>query len=173
MKYVTQVMHDLGISFDDIVKIFVDSGYTEEDADEFCCNKWSDVKDMLLFEDEECFVKLAKLFRLDRDEYKWQESNKSSKRKMSESSTDNDSSQIELQSGTLYIKEKDDGHIEYILDLDKQSGHGKVLRVYHNGPGLDYFELAKEFTGQLNSSYLNRRDLFLDALDCIAEILEI
>jgi hypothetical protein len=88
MKYVTQVMRDMGISYDDIVKIFIDAGYTEEDADNFCCSKWYDVKDTLLFDEEECFEKLAKLFGLDRDEYKWRESlkkNKFSKRKMRES----------------------------------------------------------------------------------------
>jgi hypothetical protein len=88
MKYVSQVAKELGISYNDIAKIFIDTGYTKEDAEEFCCNKWSDARDMLLFEDEECFEELAKLFGLDKNAYKWQESlkkNKFSKRRMKES----------------------------------------------------------------------------------------
>lgn len=171
MKYVDDVIRDLGISYDDIVKIFIDSGYTEEDAEEFCCNKWYDVKDTLLFDDEECFVKLAKLFGIDRNKYKWQESNKSSKRKMSESNIekdfDNDNYQIELQNGTVYVTEKSN-YTSYKLQLTS----GKSIEVLYDRYYPDRFELAKNFTSKIESSYINTRDDFLNALDCIMELLE-
>ena len=57
MQYVWEVAEDIGVTFEQVKKEFLEYGYTEENADDFWNSKWVDVSDTW-----ESMSKLEELF---------------------------------------------------------------------------------------------------------------